>query len=47
MKCWVCGTTGGFANRLEIYLDDQRDGIVICEWCSADMRLKAMVATRD
>ena len=47
MRCWVCGTKGGFANKLEIHLDDLGNGIVICEWCGASMRMNAVVACHE
>ena len=35
MRCIWCGTLGGFANRLQVYLDSYGDAVCECEWCIA------------
>jgi len=38
MECVFCGTKGGFANQVVIYLAGDGTGIAECDWCNAGAR---------
>ena len=42
MRCVWCGTKGGFANRLIIYLVEMEASIAECEWCSLKIEVNFM-----
>lgn len=39
IRCLICGTKGGFANEVVIYLVGDGTGIAECDWCNAGARV--------
>jgi hypothetical protein len=46
LRCVWCGSAGGFANQLIIHRIDD-NGIIECEWCSAQRSHKASLIEQE